>query len=58
MNAQQLRKWIEARYASRAAFAKDLDLSDRTVRRYLSGKCAIPRVVALAVRGLELGDLV
>ncbi len=54
MTAEAFRRWREAHAYSLDAAAAALGLSRRTIAYYEQGEKPIPRVVALATRGLEL----
>ncbi len=52
MNQQQLMAAIAQLNLTQASLARALDISDRTMRRYVAGDAPIPRVVELAVKYL------
>ncbi len=54
MSADAFRRWREAHAFSLDAAASALGLSRRMIAYYEQGEKPIPRVVALATRGLEL----
>jgi DNA-binding transcriptional regulator YiaG len=54
MTADEFRHWRERKVYTLDAAAKALGISRRMVAYYEQGNRAIPRVVALAIRGLEL----
>jgi DNA-binding transcriptional regulator YiaG len=54
MTAAEFRHWRERKAYTLDAAAKALGISRRMVAYYEQGNRAIPRVVALATRGLEL----
>jgi DNA-binding XRE family transcriptional regulator len=49
MNAAQLKKVLKAANLSQRAAAKEIDINERTMRKYVSGELAIPRTVELAL---------
>jgi len=53
LSAEGFRHWRESRAFTLEAAADALGLSRRTVAYYEQGKRPVPRVVALATRGLE-----
>ena len=54
MTSQQLQHAIIALELTQNALASALDISDRTMRRYIAGDAPIPRVVELAIQYLLL----
>ena len=54
MTADDFRQWRERKAYTLDAAAKALGISRRMVAYYEQGNRAIPRLVALATRGLEL----
>ena len=50
MNPNQLRRLLDVAGLSQTGAARALDMSDRTMRRYISGELPIPRVVEAALR--------
>jgi DNA-binding transcriptional regulator YiaG len=55
MTPDEFRRWRERRAYTLDAAAKALGISRRMVAYYEEGNRAIPRVVALATRGLDFG---
>lgn len=53
MTGGQLQKLLDKMGETQVGMAKRLGISDRNMRRYVSGELPIPRVVELAVRCLE-----
>lgn len=53
MKPAELQSILDRLRLSQAAGARWLDLSDRTLRRYLDGSAPIPHVVDLALRYLD-----
>jgi len=57
MTAGQLQKLLDRAGLSQRGAAKVLGINERTMRKYVAGDAAIPKVVELAVRCLaEHGD--
>lgn len=56
MTSDEFRQWRERRAYTLDTAALTLGISRRTVAYYESGDLAIPRVVALATRGLDAAD--
>jgi hypothetical protein len=54
MTSQQLQRAIVDLSLTQSALATALDISDRTMRRYIAGDAPIPRVVELAIEYLLL----
>jgi DNA-binding transcriptional regulator YiaG len=52
MHGDELRKAIDKWKISQMAFARLLDADGSTVRRWISGKLAVPTPIALLVRTL------
>jgi DNA-binding XRE family transcriptional regulator len=52
MTHQQLEAAIAQLGDTQTSLARSLDISDRTMRRYLAGDAPIPRVVDLAIAHL------
>jgi DNA-binding transcriptional regulator YiaG len=52
VNATQLRQALKGLGWTRKRFAKELEVNERTVRRWLSGESPVPQTVALAVAHL------
>jgi len=52
MTAAQLQRLLDNAGKSQRGMAKELGISERNMRRYVSGELPIPRVVELAVRCL------
>lgn len=52
MTANQLRKLLADGLISQRQAAVDLEIHERTIRRYVAGDAPIPRVVELAVKYL------
>jgi hypothetical protein len=52
MTAKQLQRLLDSAELSQRGTARELELNERTMRRYASGDQAIPRVVEYAVRYL------
>lgn len=52
MTTQQLQRAIVDLNLTQSSLATALDISDRTMRRYVAGDAPIPRVVELAVNYL------
>lgn len=52
MDSTQLRENLAKLRLSQASAARDLDISERQLRRYISGEWPIPRVVDFAVMHL------
>ena len=50
MTPAQLRKLLERAGLSQSEAARRLDISDRTMRRYISGELPVPRVVEYALQ--------
>jgi DNA-binding XRE family transcriptional regulator len=55
MTAAEFRRWRERKAYTLDTAAKALGISRRMVAYYEQGNRAIPRLVALATRGLEIG---
>ena len=55
MTPDEFRRWRESKAYTLDTAAKALGISRRMVAYYEEGKRAIPRVVTLATRGLDLG---
>lgn len=47
-----LRTLLESHGLSQRGAARELDISERTMRRYIAGELPVPRVVALALAWL------
>ena len=58
MNAEQLRKLLARLGLSQRGAAKLLDIDERTMRRYVSGKGSIPKAVELALLGMKGGTII
>lgn len=54
MTAAELKRALDALELSQTALAARLDISARTMRRYVAGAAAIPRVVHYAISFLHL----
>lgn len=54
MNKQQLERAIVDLNLTQTSLAAALDISDRTMRRYVAGTAPIPRVVNMAIELLIL----
>lgn len=54
MTCGELRAAIVLLRTTQSGLADMLDVTDRTVRRWVSGKDSIPKVVEFAVKYLEL----
>lgn len=52
MNATDFRKLLEAAGLSQRGAARELEIDERTMRRYCSGELPVPKPVALAVERL------
>lgn len=52
MNATDFRKLLEAAGLSQRGAARELEIDERTMRRYCSGELPVPKPVALAVESL------
>jgi len=52
MTPNELRRQLEAMKISQRQLARNLNLTERTVRHYCAGSYSIPRPVILAVRYL------
>ncbi len=52
MTAKQLQRLLDNAELSQRGTARELELNERTMRRYVSGDQPIPRVVEFAVRYL------
>ena len=52
MTGGQLQRLLDNAGKSQRGMAKELGISERNMRRYVSGELPIPRVVELAVRCL------
>ena len=50
MTAAQLQRLLDKMGETQVGMAKRLGISDRNMRRYVSGELPVPRVVELAVR--------
>ena len=57
MDAGQLRTLLEQCELSQRGAAKALDINERTMRRYVSGKGSVPRAVELALLGMRKKDM-
>ena len=55
MTPRQLRAAIEESGLSVRQMAKELEIHERTLHRYLSGEAVIPKVVAMAVAFAAFG---
>lgn len=44
---KELKDYLSAKHKSQVQLAKEYDISDRTVRRWISGESPIPRWVAI-----------
>lgn len=53
MTADQLREWMRDHGYTVRGLATMLDRAPNTIQRYRSGQEPIPRVIVLALRGLE-----
>jgi DNA transposition AAA+ family ATPase len=49
MTPAQLRKLLEKAGLSQSGAAREIDIGDRTMRRYIAGDLPIPKVVELAL---------
>ncbi len=58
MTAAALLRFQKRQGWTQAQLASALGIAPRTVRRYLAGEWPIPKLVELAVQGLDLGGLV
>lgn len=58
MTEDQFSRSIEALGLSSRAAAKELDIDERTVRRYVSGDLPVTKVVQLALIGLKARGVV
>jgi hypothetical protein len=54
MTAAQLQRLLDKMGETQVGMAKRLGISDRNMRRYVSGELPVPRVVELAVRCLAM----
>lgn len=52
MTAAQLQKLLDQSGLSQRGAAKELDISERNMRRYIAGDLPVPRVVEYALRWL------
>jgi hypothetical protein len=52
VTAKQLQKLLDSAGLSQRGAARDLDIDERTMRRYVAGDVPIPRTVEYAVRWL------
>lgn len=52
MTGGQLQKLLDSAGLSQRGAAKDLDISERQMRRYISGDAAVPKVIEYALRWL------
>jgi hypothetical protein len=52
MTAKQLQRLLDNAELSQRGTARELEINERTMRRYVSGDQPIPRVVEFAVRYL------
>jgi hypothetical protein len=52
MTHKQLQRLLDSAELSQRGTARELELNERTMRRYVSGDQPIPRVVEFAVRYL------
>jgi hypothetical protein len=52
MTAKQLQRLLDSAELSQRGTARELEINERTMRRYVSGDQPIPRVVEFAVRYL------
>lgn len=52
MTAAQLQRLLDKMGETQVGMAKRIGISDRNMRRYVSGELPVPRVVELAVRCL------
>lgn len=52
MTAAQLQRVLDKMGETQVGMAKRLGISDRNMRRYVSGELPVPRLVELAVRCL------
>lgn len=50
MTAAQLQRLLDKMGETQVGMAKRLGISDRNMRRYVSGELPVPRVVELAIR--------
>ena|GEM_PF-1371985 len=58
MDATELRAWREARKRTQAQLARLLHVTQRSVKRWESGACALPPFLDLALLGLEVSGTV
>jgi hypothetical protein len=52
MTPKQLQKLLDSAELSQRGAARELDINERTMRKYVAGDSPIPRVIELAVRHL------
>jgi hypothetical protein len=52
MTPKQLQKFLDDAGLSQRGAARELDISERTMRRYIAGDLPVPRVVEFALRWL------
>jgi hypothetical protein len=52
MTAAQLQRLLDKMGETQVGMAKRLGISDRNMRRYVSGELPVPKVIELAVRCL------
>jgi DNA transposition AAA+ family ATPase len=52
MNPRQLQRFLDEAGMSQRGAARELDISERTMRRYIAGELPVPRVVEFALRWL------
>lgn len=57
MNSDQIRTELGRLGLTQTRAAKLLEMSDRQMRAYCAGRAKVPRVVQLALRGLEAEGL-
>jgi len=53
MNAKQLQRFLDDGGLSQRGAARELAISERTMRRYVAGELPVPRSIELALRYLE-----
>lgn len=52
MTGGQLQKLLDSAGLSQRGAAKDLEISERQMRRYIAGDAAVPKVIEYALRWL------
>ncbi len=55
-DADQLRAQLEKSGLSQRGAARELDIDERTMRRYVAGELPVPRVVDYALRWLTMRE--